>query len=334
MTKAGFDLARLPLADMSDVMEKPPFIVVYADPGFGKSTGLAISFAGHVGGSGALFGVTSKTVLRPYASWCELNRQAVDHLKLRTLLTPNPKWTPAKQKAGEEKAYLPIKRAWDDGGMAVYPIPALKEDGVTSIDACDMWKTILTSFCEARIKGNCPYNGFVGDEGSEFGDRWLESIDVQYANEIKKNNYERWNYVRKWMTWLKSIPRSADCFLGLACHVTEPTYWTAEDRQPQRTGDLKYPGGPAMPGGKARAALFAAADVVLRGVVKKKGGGLLDDDLGLGDDDEEPKTTLIDRVWMTEADPVWLSKIRAFGIAPEETRGLRTVLTSAGYKLW
>ena len=314
------DSLGLTLTPMGGVIEDPPFIIVYAKPGFGKSLSFCTSFAGTTDGQGALFLTTAPTVLRPYASWCAMNREIVEAAKLRTLLKPNPWWTPEKQKNGEP-AYLNEARSWAEGGMAVKEIPAFLPDGKTQVDNCEIVREILERFCNARQKSACPYNGFILDEGSEFGDRWLSAINARFMKEIAHNPYKRWDLVDSWFNWLKAVPRAAGCFLGMACHVEDPKYFGEADKQPMKVGQLKSEGGPSMPGARVREALCAAADVVLRGVIRPKGGDTL---LGNGE---------IERVWMTEVDPIWFAKIRAFGIDREEKRSLRRILLAAGYRL-
>jgi|TARA_X000001388_G_scaffold5635_5_gene3706 hypothetical protein len=300
MTK-GKDGLGITLTDTGTMLADPPCCVLYARPGFGKTTQLAQCF------SDALWLVTNKGTLRPYAHWCMQNREEVEKLELRTLQKPNPKWKP-KQKSGT-LAYLPEMRAWEDGGMAMKVIPEYMPDNKTRVDNRTLIKEIVYRFSSARQEGTCPYNGLVFDEGTEFARRFHAEMEEDPAI---KGGFAVWSNLEDYLRWLFQVPRGADCFMGFLCHERAPKY---DDREGSPTaGQLQYVGGPSLPSGSIRGALSGICDILLRGVVKPGFDG--------------PK-----RIWQTQISKDWDSKIRSFNVDPEEQTNLRDLLIKAGYRL-
>ena len=295
------DTLGLTLTDAGSLLFDPPCCVLYARPGFGKSTQLAKSF------SSALWITTNKGTLRPYAHWCELNRTEAEKLELRTLQKPNPKWK-SKQKSNTP-AYLPEMRAWEEGGMAMKVIPEFLPDNKTRVDNRALIREIVYRFSASRQAGTCPYDGIVFDEGTEFARRFHAEIE---ADPGVKNGFAVWTCLEDYLRWLFQVPRGADCFMGFVCHERAPKY---DDREGSPTqGQLQYVGGPSLPSGSVRGALSGMCDILLRGIVRDGMSG--------------PK-----RLWQTQLSRDWDSKIRAFNLDAEEQCDLRILLTKAGYRL-
>lgn len=292
------------LTDMGSVMHDPPFIVAYGDPGIGKSTAVAQAFAGSTDGQGALFLITNKQVLRPYQSWCEANRAAVEENKLRTLLTPNPRWTPS----GAEPAYLPEWRPYDKGGLAVKHLPRLPQakDPRPNVQ---VYTTIIDRFVSARAKGTSPCNGLVFDEGTEAGERWLQ--DFENDPSFGKNNFARWGALSTLIRSVCEAPRTASCAFVMICHRADPKFY--EEDSPRR-GEVQFKGGPLIGSNKLRGLVCGYADIVLRACVRTTLSGT-------------------ERFWETDANPMWESKFRAFGIPVNAPLDLRSLLLRAGYRL-
>lgn len=305
----------LTLTDMSSAMEEHPFIINYADAGFGKSTMMARCFGGATDTPGALFLTTNKQVLRPYASWCRENAEMARDLKMRTIYEWNPKWKgdksivespPFLDGFGGSKAK---QRAYEKGGVAVKVIPKLKPQDISSrAPNLELAYRVVEAYAKASAKGKCPYSGLIWDEGTEFFRRWAGEIeDVESwidnvapiktsTSDLRKNPFARRVAMNEFIDWFTNVPRTLECFMGLVCHGADPVYFgQAKTDPPARIGDLKYRGGPQLTTGPLRAAVSAIADIVLQGVVTSTGK----------------------RVWKTQLDDVWFRKFRDFSVGPE-----------------
>jgi len=303
------------LTNMTSAMEDWPFIITYADAGFGKSTMMARCFGGTVGNPGALFLTTNKQVLRPYASWCRENAEMTRDLKMRTVYEWNPKWKGGKD-VMEVPPFLdgllgtkPKQRPYDKGGLAIKVIPKLKPQAIADrAPNLELAYRVVEAYANASAKGKCPYNGLVWDEGTEFFRRWAGEIeDVEdwignvapiktSTNDLRKNPFARRVAMNEFVDWFTNVPRTLECFMGLVCHGADPVYFgQAKTDPPARIGELKYRGGPQLTTGPLRAAVAAIADVVLQGVVVSGGR----------------------RIWRTQLDDVWFRKFRDFSAGAE-----------------
>jgi len=286
----------LTLTDTTGMMTEWPFVIITADPGWGKSTLLARSFGGQVDKPGALFLLTNKQVLRPYASWCRENPEEVLGLGMRTVFMWNPEWTPAKaKKVGsvvdlppflDGLAGIPVKqRPYDKGGLAVKVIPKLKPADVGSrAPNLELAYRIVNAYGAGAAKGVVPYSGLVWDEGTEFFRRWaaeIEDVEDWVANvgaiktslkDLRKSGFARRVGMNEFVDWFTNVPRSLECFMALVCHRADPAYFgQAKTDPPQRMGELKYRGGPQLTTGPLRTAVSAIADAVLEGVIDNMG---------------------------------------------------------------
>ena len=293
------DSLGLSLTNTAGMMVDWPFIIIYADAGFGKSTLLARSFAGQVDKPGALFLITNKQVLRPYASWCRENPEDVLALNMRTVFQWNPAWTPAKAKDKDITELPPFldglggcavaQRAYDKGGVAVKVIPKLKPADVTTrAPNLELAYRIVDAYGAGAAKGIAPYSGLIWDEGTEFFRRWgneIEDVESWVASvgaiktsndDLRKNPFARRVAMNEFVDWFTNVPRTLECFMGLVCHTADPVYYgAAKTDPPARTGELKYRGGPQLTTGPLRAAVCAIADAVLQGEVTNAGARVL-----------------------------------------------------------
>jgi len=294
------DALGLTPTDMSDALVGPPSIVPYARPGFGKTLQMAQCF------SGALWVCTNKGTLRPYAHWCETNREVVESLGLRTILAPNPAWTPKKAaKDPALAAYLPQSRPYADGGMMIKVVPEFMPDNKTPVDNIDLIQQIVYRFSDSRQKGTCPYTGIIFDEGTEFARRIHKQTEKKF-----RSGFQMWSTLEDWLRWLFQVPRGANCMLGFICHERAPKYQEDEDKP--RYGDLLHVGGPALPSRGIRSALTGMCDIVLHGIIRDTLDG--------------PQ-----RIWQTQPKREWESKLRGEGVDAESTDDIATLLGTLGY---
>lgn len=166
--------------------------------------------------------------------------------------------------------------------------------------------SVIRSYCLRVAKDEAPWDGLVLDEFSVFAQRVYDEL----RNEIR-NGFEVISVFKQWITNIMSIPTVTRRPLVLVCHANDPKYH--EDDGPKK-GKLKYKGGPAMPVGTAIAIVCAMADAVLRLEITEDYDGS------------------IKRGFKTDAHPTWESKIRLWGIDPQITLDLRSVLQEAGWE--
>jgi len=307
--------------DAPNLRARVPLIVIYGNPGLGKSTEAAKAL------SSALWITSEESVLRAYASWYALNPEEA---RSKGMINPDIEY--------------------EQGGMARKTIPEHQADGVTPFDTWGTINTVINRYLASVASGQCPFGGLVIDEftalsGRVYGDMMRICLDRSNPMfKTKTGNPDRFGPPRaiiEWCGWICSIPRKkpgvdATKPLALVCHPEDPV---AED-------DLK--GGPKLPTKKSRRLVCAKADAILRVYSEKisaaANGG--DDVLGFEDKPDElelksPEPLVeegeyvsdagIVRRFQTEEDQNWEAKFRDFAVQPRMKLDLREMLTGVGF---
>jgi len=322
------DVLGVALVDWSNALEDPPSMIVYGRAGLGKTLQVQQCFAGTVGGPGALSILSNKGTIRSYIDWCAKNREQVEDLNLRTATMPNPDFDFKKpHDSMTNPAYLQQARPWAEGGIAAKVIPEFEYDRSTGETTRVSNRVLIRAICnrlteyraDCRERGEQPeYNGIIIDDGTEFAKRIKKEVQ---ADSTVKNGWAKMDAIEEFLTWVFQVPRTADCLLVYICHDSDPKFYP--DEHP-KAGKLQHHGGPELPTGRQRKDLSGLADVVLHGVLQKKGGSA-----GLGSG-----KTKYERAWITQIEPEWCGKIRAWGIESTTTKPIRDVLIESGYRLW
>ena len=282
--------------DDHNISEIPPSIVIYGQPGSGKSTEIAKAF------SDCLWICSNETVLRPYATWCWKNPVEVMKYSLRTPDQPDPK---------DPTGYKHVNRPWEDGGMARKTIGEYLPGTEIAINSWKDLDAIVKRYVEACKNGTCPYNGIIFDEWSTFADRIYAEMLTHYGTS-GRGMFTAIAEIKSFHKKVQSLPARTGRMMALVCHDS-PLKLEENEKSPS-FGKQKYLGGPKLPIGSLIKQVTATADIVLQVELIVVG-----------------QTTL--RRYATEAHPKWERKFRDFSIRPNENLDLRPLLLRAGYNL-
>lgn len=180
--------------DVTDVIEKPPSIILYGVSGSGKSSEMARAFPN------CLFVQTNATVLRPYQTFLDANPDIAEKEGLKM---PNR---------------VTIPKVHPVSGEPLDPRPSMQ--------------TILDKYTAASKAGINPYDGIIFDEWTELSFRCFEAIqaDPQYG----KNNYARIDAIKELHYQLAALPQHTNSVLGLVCHELEPVFDMAGELSPTK----------------------------------------------------------------------------------------------------
>jgi hypothetical protein len=274
--------------DDADIFALAVAMVFYSDLGVGKTTAVAQSFPK------GLFVQSAPTILRPYASWWKLHSEKA-------------------AKEGKPFAFPPIEQ------LARKTIPT---PDVLRANGTNTW-AMLTAICEAFVAtskaGTNPYEALIFDEWTALAAQVYADIEADPRFSDKRKIWDRIAELKRFHTWVYSIPRMTGKHVVLVCHSSPPAYYDADDDKISVAlrGTLKYRGGPKMPIGTLIQPVCAAADVVVQMVVEA-----------------EPGSAAPKRKFLTAVAPLWERKFRDFRAPPEavvEDAGLRKLLAQSGY---
>lgn len=281
----------------SPPFDVPPAIVIYGDPGIGKSSEAAKAF------QSALYIETKNNILAPYQSWWAMEH-AKDPVFARNFrpIFPQPGLPPKHVMARYDLSKEQIARS-----------------GGGKMTTLQFFNGLIEHIETMARTGKRPYKGIVVDEMTDLSIRLLEDMKADPA--VGKNGWKMIENLKLLHRKLILLTQRTGMYLVLICHTKEPEYWPMDDvaiAAPMR-GKMKYKGGPAFAIGSIAGQLCADADFVVQIVAESDplsfGGGAMK------------------RVMLTETDALWYRKARDFRIPAKAelgTSSLRALLGNAG----
>lgn len=288
--------------DTANMLEAPPCWLIYGVSGLGKTTQAAIAF------HDALWLVTNRQVLRPYASWVRANWALTVKQNMRTPVKPNDKFDPKRPDGPTNRRW--VARLPHEGGMFLKVLPSeFRDDGKTRQDPrpfvdlfLEKWRTVS----KANIN---PYKGVIFDEASEF--LWRIGMAEERDPENAKNKFAKVVKTKEWCYRIMGNLRDSERMGGFLCHELQPRYnESGQDDSPTKNQLIQY-GGPDVPISTLIHDVVALWDIILR--VKLTSTGK--------------------RVFQCHPDGKYLTKFRDFSVQKEEPLDFLKVMRTAQYNI-
>lgn len=302
---------------------RAPAFIVYGPPGTGKSTETAVAF------QDCLYVISQPGNLWAYESLVAAQPQL--GLK-KTSYMPSMLRLPYETKEWDPETELRV---------LVLPQAVLGDDlQLRPVHTITAMNDLIYAFTKQVMQGTNKSKGIIFDEFSELSARMLKDLeDVGWDPAVPKpygSSWDKWGPLYRWHSDLVVRQKALNVPMGFICHDTEPEI---------KGDDVVAKGGPNLPSKKLRKLFCAYVDVVLHRLVEKPESAKKGAKNALGLDDKEEEAidmapekmnpygvpSDVVRYYMTEVDPMWERKIRAFGLNPKDTRDLLSVLRQARF---
>ena len=310
-------------------MTRSPSVIIYGPPGTGKSTEAAVTF------QDCMFITSNPGALWPYE---DLQRLKPDLNLKRVSYAPSPLRLPREVKdwnPEEEIRCILIPEAV----MAIQEQNGRKVAVEMNFHNWQRMSQILDMYTVQVLEGTAKSQGIVFDEWSEFAARFLRDLENVGVDPSAPKPFGT-----SWGKWSPLYEYHRKLVNTRQKQLNVPFVFIAHHQPPEVDGgEIMLKGGPNMPSKKLVKIFCASVDAVLqRGIERINGKANGDLDLLTPDDGEEEQIdmskvstygvpTNVQRFYYTETDPYWERKIRSFGLAPKETRDLRTLLREARF---
>lgn len=281
--------------DIDSYLNSPVSLIVFGDPGVGKSTAVAQI------ASNCLWVVSSKKELRGYASF--LKQRKVEAETLRT------SGQPLSPDLERDIARTMPKKVLEISEFMKPAAGADPKDGMSArVSNEQIIPVIVNAYLKRLADDPNYYAGIVFSCWSVIAKRIHDDM-IQRMGQ----GWDAGREIHKLHRWLmREIPQTSGKSLILDCHKREPDY--------NKSGILTTLGGPLFPTGPLGKPVAGEADFVLE--YKKES-------VESGDRASGTYLKTDRRVWLTEGDDETIRKRRDFRIQPIEHGTLEEVLAKA-----